>query len=111
MDLPQMTLRSTLDQIKIDLAAYYAADFTGHQEDTRQNRALRSRMREVIIAAYGEQDLEIMNDALAVLSQSTGCAEDYAIFVDITDELIAKNIITIDMFRALLLEAPSNRFL
>lgn len=102
----QMTLRSTLAQLKIDLAAYYAADFAGDRKDSRQNRALRGRMRELILAAYAVQDFATMNGALEVLSQSTGCADDYLIFVDITDELMSKNIITIDTTRALLQGSP-----
>lgn len=106
-----MELRSTLDQIKSDLAAYYASDYTDDEDDTRKNLALKSRMREVIIAAYDRQDDEVFNEALAVLSNSTGCAEDYAVFVDITDELVDKKMITLDQFRELLHGSPSNRCL
>ena len=106
-----MELRNTLDQIKSDLAAYYASEYADDDDDTRKNLALKARMREVIIAAYDKQDDEVFNEALAVLSKSTGCAEDYAVFVDITDELVDKNMITLDQFRELLHGSPCNRWL
>ncbi|NHZ92008.1 hypothetical protein F2P45_23810 [Massilia sp. CCM 8733] len=106
-----MELRNRLDQIKIDLAAYYASDFTNAEDDTRENQSLKSRMREVIFAAYDQHEHELFNDAFDVLSKSTGCAEDYAIFVEITDVLVDKNMITLDRFRELLHGSPCNRWL
>lgn len=110
-----MDLRTTFEQIKIDLdaffAAYRAGDFSSEEEEARGNLAIRSRMKQLILRAYELNHPEIMNETLEILSMSTGCMEDYEIFTDITDDLLRKNIITVDKIKELLHSAPVNRWL
>ncbi|NHZ37567.1 hypothetical protein [Massilia rubra] len=105
-----MTLRDQLDTLNTDLYQFFDSAFDSEEDEQQANRALKSRIREVILAAHALPDPDLMREALETLSKNTGCAEDYAMFVEITDELIVKGIITASDHQDLLAAAPVNRW-
>lgn len=112
-----MMLRDTLDRIETDLDRHDEAE-SGEGDATAKakakamaDRALRLRMKQLILAAHAAPDPEVLRDALACLSTSTGCADDYAMFVDITDELLDKGIVSASDVQELLDRAPVSRWM
>lgn len=106
-----MTLLQRLDQLRLDLDQYYETTFENDIDDTRENGRLKSRIRDLIIDAHTAGHPEVVRLALDLLSHSTGCAEDYEIFVHIAEDLIAKKIVDQDELDKYLAKSAVNRWL
>ena len=99
-----------LNDLRVDLDQYYETTFDTDEADRKANQLLKSRIGDLIIAAHALGDSNTVKQALELLSESTGCAEYYEIFTNITDELVIKNIITNDDVKKYLEKSPVNRW-
>lgn len=105
-----MNLLQQLHQLKLDIDEYYETTFENDEEDTKANRFLKNKIKELIVDAHNLGQLDVITQALDLLQQSTGCAEACVIFINIADELVSKNIVSNVEIKKILENSPANRW-
>ena len=105
-----MNLVQQFTHLKSDLDKYYDTDFPSEEADSRENRRLKHKLSELIASAHAAGDADVRQGALDLLASSTGCAEDYAILVDIGEDLTSRAVITPAELKQLFDDAPTDRW-
>ncbi|ATQ76180.1 hypothetical protein CR152_17805 [Massilia violaceinigra] len=106
-----MELLEQLAALEDDVDCYHGTEFGSEEEGARANRRLKLRMRDLIVAAHGAGQARVLKQVLDLLSANTGCADDYAIFLEIGGELTGRGIVDEARMMACLRNAPVNRWL
>jgi hypothetical protein len=96
-----------IEDIKRQLSEYYEMIFDNDEEDYRYNKLLKNKLKAIIISTKNNAVIE---RAIAVLAESTGCAEDLQIAEDILEELLDNNIISKNQFEIFYKNAGTNRW-
>lgn len=82
---------SKIENIKEEILNYQLMSFENEEEDYAFNKKIKKQLEEVIINSKNEND--IIDKALLVLAESTGCAEDQEIAEDIVSYLFDNQFI------------------
>jgi hypothetical protein len=80
-----------IENIKNEILNYHSISFGNEEEDYAFNKKIKEQLKEIIINSKKEND--IIDKALLVLAESTGCAEDQEIAEDIISYLFENQII------------------
>ena len=91
-----MDLFQELQDITVELNQFYEMTINVDEEGGRANWSIKQKIKNLIVDAHSVGNLQIFYQALELLRESTGCAEDYEIFIDIAGELVGKNILSND---------------
>jgi hypothetical protein len=86
-----MEALNNIESIKQEINQYYEMSFENEIEDYLFNKKLKEKLQKVIID-YNTDEI-IIQKALLVLAESTGCAEDQGIAVEILNLLYDKKYI------------------
>ncbi len=105
-----MDLTRQFASLEADINAFHASD-AASEEWAVENRLLKLRLKELLVLASTRADTEMKRQALDLLSKTTGCAQDYAIFQDIADELLDRQLVSADDMAQCLNSSPVSRWL
>ena len=106
-----MQLQAELERIAQEIERHYATEYGCALDEESSNRRIRGELARLIIEAHDRCDCALQNEALALLAGTTGCAEDYLLFGEIADDLIARNILTTEEVDDLLQTSPAARWI
>lgn len=87
----KMEANSMINNLKMQIFEYYKMSFENEIEDYEYNKKLKQKLKDVIIE--NKNDSSIIEKALLVLAETTGCAEDHKIAEEIMDSLFKLGII------------------
>lgn len=86
-----INFNNQIENIKKEIFEYYEMSFETAADDYLHNKQLKLKLKDVIIK--NKDNKQIVEKALLVLAEVTGCAEDHEIAEEILDDLFGKVII------------------
>ena len=81
-----------LEQIKKEIQDYYSISFDSAEDDYITNARIKNKIKDIIIDH--KNDVDVIDNALLLLAETTGCAEDEEIAEKILDELFDNNFLS-----------------
>ncbi|MFK7050544.1 hypothetical protein FLACOL_00238 [Flavobacterium columnare] len=92
-------MEDILKNIETEILEYYNAFFEDNTDDYNENKRIKNKLKDYILNNFS--DNKKVREALYLLANHTGCAEDSEIAEEILDYLFENKIITqneIDFF-------------
>ncbi len=96
-----------IENIEKLISEYYEMTFNNDEEDYIYNKQLKNKLKAVIINSKSNN---VIDKALEVLAESTGCAEDLQIAEDILNELFENKVIDKNQFDTFYKNVGTNRW-
>ena len=96
-----------IENIEKLISEYYEMTFNNDEEDYIYNKQLKNKLKAVIINSKSNN---VIDKALDVLAESTGCAEDLQIAEDILNELFENKVIDKNQFDTFYKNVGTNRW-
>jgi hypothetical protein len=88
-----------IESIQREIFEYYEMIFENEQDDYSYNKTIKNKLKEIIINTKNNN--VVVEKALSVLAESTGCAEDQEIAEEIINYLFENKFINdnqLDLF-------------
>jgi hypothetical protein len=83
-----------LDLLSKELDDFYTKEYSSENEEYLENKGIKSRVVDLIIEAKQHDENQLIEKALFLLFDNTGCQEDFEILNEIILPLVDKKIIT-----------------
>ena len=80
-----------IEKIKSEISKYYEMTFKNDEDDYNYNIVIKNKLKEIIINS--QDNHMVVDKALLVLAESTGCSEDQEIAEEIIDYLFENQFI------------------
>lgn len=106
-----MNLQAEFERIKQELDQYFDTNYSSDLAEESENTRIKGEIERLIVDAHKQADRRVLEDALELLAENTGCAQDYMLFQNIARNLIAQKILTNDELKKLLAGSPVARWL
>lgn len=74
------------------ISKYYEMSFENEKDDYNFNKSIKESLKQIIVESDSQND-KVKEQALLVLAQSSGCAEDQEIAEEIIDDLFDNKLI------------------
>ena len=84
---------SEIEDLERSFEEYYSTEYSA-RDDTLENIKIRKRAVEILTSALKARDTKAAESILILLSESTGCAEDLAIFAELIEPLLNAHLIS-----------------
>ena len=108
--------KNEIIKIKNLFNAFYTVSFSNEIEENETNKANKLNIQKLIVTVSRDESLSdtdrqtIINEALNLFAEHTGCAEDYVIAKEILSFLEEKKLITQQNIDEFYLNSPINRW-
>jgi len=80
-------MKSTIENIAASFQEYYETEFNSKAEDSSSNRNIRVEAISILKKALEENNTELADSILNLISENTGCEEDLSLFYELISPL------------------------
>jgi hypothetical protein len=97
--MPLENVMEDIQNIQKEILEYYEMIFENEEDDYNYNKTIKNKLKDIMINAKNNNI--VIEKALSVLAESTGCAEDQEIAEEIVNYLFENkfiNDIQLDLF-------------
>ncbi len=108
-----------IKRVKQLLEKYYEKDFESEIEDSIKNTLIKKKLLQIILDCHSddidklvktEEREYILNEALHIFQENTGCAEDLQLLQEAMNQLVSKSIISLEKSNSIMNNNAASRF-
>ncbi|CDH26418.1 hypothetical protein [Xenorhabdus bovienii] len=99
------------ESLSKELDYFYNKEYSSENESYLENKKIKSKIVSLILESNGYDEIQLIDKALLLLFDNTGCQEDFEILNEVIYPLLDEKIITKELFEKNLSEnSPLSRW-